>query len=322
MTGLLLSIVVFIASYVAICILADAVINSLIESSRTFSVSPVVLGLLVLGVDIEESMVSLVAVVAGLPYLSLGNLIGNTVIALGIAIGLPALFMTVRTEPMPSFYPMVFSVCGALVVISMVFPSVLWLLGMTCLAVFLVYLIQTRRLQSMYKEAIVTTASNDVPSLTARPRLRARSIIRLLVGLVLLLVSADILVTSAGWIIVETGLSESYLGLVVTAFATNAEEMWLTVSSVRRGHTELGMSAQVGKILWNLALVYGVCSVIAGSVAFNAMMTTAALVLAIAMAVTTMVLSRGVVSKKTGFVLVLLMLVFVSVSSLLAVASP
>ena len=118
-----------------IYLLADFIIDTLGDISRSFSISPLVLGLLILGTDLEESIVSLTAAIYGLPYLSLGNLIGNTVIAIGIAFGLPALYLKAEVDQLPRFYYVELLLAGTLVLMSMMLTSYLFLFGFLCLVV-------------------------------------------------------------------------------------------------------------------------------------------------------------------------------------------
>ena len=107
----------FAVGYIAIYLLADYIIDTLEEISESFSISPIVLGLLILGIDLEEGIVSLTAAVEGLPYLALGNLIGNTVIAIGIAFGLPALYLKAEIDQLPRFYYVLLVGSGGIVLL-------------------------------------------------------------------------------------------------------------------------------------------------------------------------------------------------------------
>jgi Ca2+/Na+ antiporter len=49
--------------------------------------------------------------------------------------------------------------------------------------------------------------------------------------------------------------SFSLFGLVIMAFATNVEKLWLMVKSIQKGQVNIGLGAQIGKILWNTTLI-------------------------------------------------------------------
>ncbi len=91
----------FAIGYLLIYYSTDFLIDILKDFSRQWNVSSIVSGILILGIDLEESIVSLLAAVGHLPYLSLGNLIGNTVIAVAISFGLSALFLVFQLERTP-----------------------------------------------------------------------------------------------------------------------------------------------------------------------------------------------------------------------------
>ena len=112
MSMLFVWIPVFVLSYALIYFSADYFIDALKDLSRMMKVSPFLIGLLILGIDPEESIASVMAAINGLPYIAIGNVIGNSIISIAFCFSLPALFYKVKFDKISSYYPilMIFGV--------------------------------------------------------------------------------------------------------------------------------------------------------------------------------------------------------------------
>ncbi len=100
----------YVLLFIGACFLiyfgADVFIDGLKDLCEKHNFSPFIVGLLILGVDPEESVASIFASIENLPHVAIGNVIGNTIIALAIVFGLPALFFSLTFESVPRFYPL------------------------------------------------------------------------------------------------------------------------------------------------------------------------------------------------------------------------
>ncbi len=312
----------FIGGYVSVYFLADFIIDAIKDLSESFSIAPIVLGLLILGIDLEESIVSLVAAADGLPYLSFGNLIGNTVIAIGIAFGLPALYLKAKMDQLPRFYYNELVVAGILVLCSMIFTSYLFLFGFVCIILFIVHIVYTIRIQRVFREK--SQKLNQIEIYSEKPHEVAAAekttrgsfiIIELLVALVTLFIAAEILVTSAEELVVLTGLNESFFGLVIMAAVTNVEEFWLIAKSIQKDQTAIGVSAQVGKIIWNTTLIFGLCSLLLFQITSQMVMVLSSILLFIAVILLAVNLSQNRMSRMVGLGYLMILLVFLILNS-------
>lgn len=313
----------FICGYLLIYYLADLIIDTLENISESFSISPIVLGLLILGIDLEESIVSLAAAVEGLPYLALGNLIGNTVIAIGIAFGLPALYLKAEIDQLPRFYYAELTGAGTIVLISMVLTSYLFLFGFLSIILFITHLAYTLRIQREFKSTHLHTKQVEEDTDEEREKdsgikseNRIQTAIKLLMALLVIFVGAEVLVFSAEELVILTGLNESFFGLVIMAAVTNVEEFWLIVKSIRKGRTELGVSAQVGKIVWNITLIFGICGILLLQFTFEMIMLLSSIVFIIALTALAVNLFQNRLSKATGIGYLIVLLIFLALNSL------
>lgn len=104
MWNLIIWIGIFILGYLIIFFSADIFLDNLKELCIMYNVSPFIVGLLILGIDPEETIASIVAAANGLPYIAVGNVIGNSIIALSLCFALPAFLYKIEVESVPQFY--------------------------------------------------------------------------------------------------------------------------------------------------------------------------------------------------------------------------
>lgn len=87
-------------------------------------------------------------------------------------------------------------------------------------------------------------------------------IVRLLLGLIGLLMGAEILVRNASKLARIVGISPLMIGLTVVAFGTSAPELAISVSSVLGGESGLALGNVFGSNILNVLLILGTASLI------------------------------------------------------------
>jgi cation:H+ antiporter len=88
------------------------------------------------------------------------------------------------------------------------------------------------------------------------------TIVLLAVGMVALVVGAELLVRGASSLAAIVGLSPLIVGLTVVAFGTSAPELAVSVSSALNGQADLALGNVVGSNIFNLLLILGLSSLI------------------------------------------------------------
>lgn len=88
------------------------------------------------------------------------------------------------------------------------------------------------------------------------------SIIWLIVGLVLILVGANMLVDGSSWIAKRFGMSDLVVGLTVVAFGTSTPELAISVISAIDNSTELAIGNAVGSNIANIMLIIGLTALV------------------------------------------------------------
>ncbi len=310
-------IILFLIGYFLIYFFADYIIDVLEDFREIFSISPVIIGMFILGIDLEESIVSLISAYNGFPYLSIGNLIGNTIIAVTIAFGLPTLFLKFEFRQIPFFYYGILIIGGISITISMLTPQFLFLFALINLVIFGTHVINSIYVQKRYSEFVSTKESkNPLSKIISKTdkeedeEIRSLIVIKIIFSITVILIGGEILITSAEHLIAFTGLSETFFGLIIMAFVTNVEEFWLIVKAIQKGQTELGISAQIGKILWNLTLIFGICGLIIIRFEFNVIMLLSSIICLNLLILLVFSLIRYKLSASTGVIFFVILFLF------------
>jgi cation:H+ antiporter len=222
-----------------------------------YGISPFVVGLLIIGFGTSspELAVNVSAVWRGSYDLALGNVVGSNIANIGLIVGLSALIapLAVHMRLLRVEAPLMI-LTGALLWVLCLDgrlgrgDALLLLLGFVGL---LVYVARTARMESQE----VQSEFGDLAQ--TRPGLK-RNLAKLVVGLAVLLLGADLMVDSAVTLARLWGWSELLIGLTVVAIGTSLPELASSLLAARRGQTDIAVGNVVGSCLFNILLILGV----------------------------------------------------------------
>ena len=265
MLDLLIFLFLFVIGYLVIFFAADLFLDNLKEICLIYGLSPFIVGSLVLGIDPEESIASIIAAINGLPYIAVGNVIGNSIIALTISFALPAFFYKINFKSTPQFYFFLLYCCMIFIAIGFLVKYGFIVVGIIVIIMYFIYLkINLKRLN---QERIVEIISNkkelhnDVNQEIIKNSKR-KKIILIIIGFIFIFLGGELLIYSAEQIIKLTTIPEAFFGLVIIAFVTNVEELTLVFKSIKKKSVEIGLGGMIGKVFWNLAITFGISGII------------------------------------------------------------
>ena len=261
----------FIAVVVGLVLLiwsAEKFIDGAAATSRWLGLSPLLIGMLVIGfgTSAPEMMVSVLAAMQGNPGLAVGNAYGSNIANIGLVLGITAIITplafssNVRRKELPwligaTLLTLVLLADRELAVID----GLILLFG---LGVILWQLLVNARDPDSENDAL-SEELNDIPDMN-----NAKSLFWLTIGLIILLISAQILVYSAVNIAKMFGVSELIIGLTIIAIGTSLPELAATVGSALKGHPEIAIGNVVGSNILNILGVLAVPALL-GTVQLN-----------------------------------------------------
>ena len=257
---------------------ADLFLSGAASTATNFGIPKLVIGLTVvsLGTSAPEIVVAIIASQEGSNLLAVGNAIGSNIANIGLVLGLTAILIPVtidsnaRNKQLP------------------------WLLGLTVLALILlangsaltfndgiillfglvlvIYQIwnDLKREDETYVKKIVagdqslkTQLDYEIAELATLSK--RKGLLFTLLGLGLLLVSAELLVYAAINVAVLLGISELIIGLTVVAIGTSLPELAATIGAAIKKQEDIAVGNIIGSNILNITAVLCIPALLGGA---------------------------------------------------------
>jgi len=242
---------------------ADRLVAGASATARNLGVTPLVIGLTIIGfgTSAPELVVSAVATIGGNAGLAVGNAIGSNIANMGLVLGITALIYPLRLEStaLKREYPMlllIMLVCFLMGLDGLYSHLEGWiLLGSLLVVVVWIIRIGMRRPPSdPLAEEFEAEIPKDIPPKVA--------LFWLLLGLVVLPVSSKFLVEGAVTIAQLLGVTDVVIGLTIVALGTSLPELATAVTAALRKEDDLAIGNIIGSNIFNLLGVLGIAAVI------------------------------------------------------------
>jgi len=242
---------------------ADRFVLGASTTARNLGVSPLVIGLTIVafGTSAPEIFTSATASIQGSPSFAIGNALGSNIANLGIVLAI-----TLLIQPIDIPRSLLRKELPALLLVSalcfIVFADQTLNYFDGLLLLFLMAVFTWRVLKSM--RLMDDKADNDerimdpnevTDDFIAEDMSTAKAFGLLVFGLVLLIISANILVEGARSVALSLGVSELVIGLTVMAVGTSLPELATSITSAFKGHYDLVLGNIIGSNIMNILLV-------------------------------------------------------------------
>lgn len=260
---MLIALLQLAAGFVLLIWSADRLVAGASALARNFGISPMVVGLTIVGfgTSAPEMVVSALASLEGNPSLAVGNALGSNIANVGLILGLTGLIypMDVEATARRREFP-ILAVVTVLTGILMVNGTLTRTDGMILIGGLFLFLasmafrtlIQTRN--DPNTQALLAEIPEGMPTKAA--------VTWTIVGLIVLPVSAQMLVDGAIAMAVMIGVSEAVIGLTVVALGTSLPELAAAIASALKKEDDLAIGNILGSNLFNLLGVLGIAALI------------------------------------------------------------
>lgn len=237
------------------------------QLAASLGVRPFVIGLTIVGfgTSAPEFVLGIIASAENASAVSLGNVIGanitNMTYVLGIAAFLTPLaikFSIVRREGIVALASVV------LLVLLVLGGGLEWWGGLLMVGAFAVYLIVfLATLQKCDPENDVTCQFEDL----GEDRWSTRRALGILaVGMIMLVLGAQAVVTGAIDIALELAISEVLIGLTIVSIGTTLPELTIAIIAGLKKKPDMAIGNAFGTITFNILAVLGAGSLVSGSI--------------------------------------------------------
>lgn len=248
---------------------ADYLVTGAGKLATLAGISPLVVGLTVVafGTSSPELAVSIKANLTEQAGISVGNVVGSNITNILLILGIGATIapLSVSQKLVRMDVPIMIGISFLMLFFSLdrtigKLDGGLLLLGGILYTSYL--LIQSRRHDSDPEE--LTEEFDVIP----QEKSRKEWLINLglfLVGLVMVVLGSDWLVSGATTIAEDLGISELVIGLTVVALGTSLPELATSVTASLKGETDIAVGNVVGSNIFNILIVLGTAGILAPS---------------------------------------------------------
>lgn len=262
------SFVILILGFAALVWSADRFVYGAAALAKNFGVPTLIVGLTVvaMGSSAPEMMVSASAALAGKTDTAVGNAIGSNITNILLVLGITALFrpLSVSSSTLKREIPLVLIVSLAT---WYIFSDNYFSLaeGVALLIGFVVFIggliivsLRAKNQTDPFVSEACDEVPNDVPT--------KKAVIWLVIGMVLLPVSAHFLIESAVDIAKYFGLSDLVIGLTIIAIGTSLPELAASIAGVLKNEDDLALGNIVGSNIFNILAVLPFAGIINPSI--------------------------------------------------------
>lgn len=243
---------------------ADRFVYGAAAVAKNFGISPLIIGLTIvaMGSSAPEMLVAANAALADQTDTAVGNAIGSNITNILLVLGITALVkpLVVASKTVKRELPVMLAIC--LLAFWMLndhylsrTEGIVLLVGF---ATFIFTLIRLSMNENNAKDPMIEEMESEIPNNVDNKK----AIFWVVVGLILLPLSAQLLVTSATEVARHFGMSELVIGLTIIAIGTSLPELAASITGVLKGEDDLAIGNIVGSNIFNILAVLSLGGVI------------------------------------------------------------
>lgn len=261
---MILSVLAVVIGLVILVWSADRFVDGAVGVAHFLGMSTFLIGMLVVGfgTSAPEMVVSVLSALNDTPQLALGNAYGSNIANIALILGATAVVapVVVKKQAMTRDIPILL-LMTALTFFLIKDGNVSFVDGAVLLIAFVVITLFNILIEM--KDKREKENFSDEPKKEIVKTSIVKSLLWLLGGLLLLIVSSRMLVWGAVNIAQALGVSDLLIGLTIVAIGTSLPELASSIAAARRGENDLAVGNVIGSNLFNTLVVVGIAAVIA-----------------------------------------------------------
>ena len=244
---------------------ADWLVDEAVILSSRWGLGKAVIGATIvsIGTTTPEAAVSVLSAIQGKPGLALGNAVGSIICDTGLILGLASLIAPLPLNRRLASRLSNVQVGAGILLVAGCFPwtspaqlftqggALPQLVGFVFVVLLALYIWQSIRWAGETGEnAEVTEEAEETGAFG--------TLIKLIVAIAIIVVSAQILIPSVSIMAERIGVPKHIISATLVAFGTSLPELVTAITAVRRGHGELAVGNIIGADILNVLFVAGV----------------------------------------------------------------
>lgn len=239
---------------------ADKLVFGAAALAKNVGISPLVIGMTILamGSSAPEMMVSATAALSGKTDTAVGNVLGSNIANIALILGITALI-----KPLSISSAIIRRELPLMIVVTLLAGAILWdshlgfyegVLLFVLFAVFILAMLRISQKEKNNGDSFLEDQESEVPEGVSN----GKAILWVVIGLIVLPLSADTLVDSAVVIAKYFGMSDLIIGLTIIAIGTSLPELAASLAGVLKGEDDMAVGNIIGSNVFNILAVMGI----------------------------------------------------------------
>ena len=239
----------------------ELVVRGAVGLARRFGVSPLVIGLTIVGfgTSLPELLVSLRAALAGAPGIAVGNVIGSNMANMMLILGVAALICPIAVNPNAVRRDGLFVLAATAVFAAIGLGGAVdrWQ-GAVMILLLLGYVAFSLWRDLHADDDAAALHREEADELTGQPRRLWVLILSVAGGFAAIGAGAGLLVDGATALARAAGVSDEVIGLTLVAVGTSLPELATSIVAAYRGHSDVCLGNVLGSNIFNLFGILGI----------------------------------------------------------------
>ena len=238
---------------------ADTLVAGSVAVARRYKVSDFVIGAAIVGIgtSMPELTVSFLGALQGNAEVAIGNVIGSNIFNILGILGITAIFFPIAVTKENIRFEIPVCIAVSVLLTALVFlsgsPTISRADGIILLLVFAGFM-----WYSFYRDRKINHLQQSSEQTAEKPSTPLwLSILKIIGGLGVLIVSCDIFVDDAVKIARQLGLDDAFISITLIACGTSLPELAASIAAAVKKNTQLALGNIVGSILFNICLILG-----------------------------------------------------------------
>lgn len=255
--------VILILSLAGIVVSADYLVTGSIGIARRFNVSDFVIGAAIVGIgtSMPELVVSFIGALKGNADVAIGNVVGSNIFNILGILGLTAMFFPIVVSKSNMRFELPVCIAASVFLTILVFnfytggaPVISRFDGLMLLTSFGLFM-----WYSFYRDRKNGASASDPPA-DEKIKPLWLSIIMVIGGLVVLVLSCDVFVDNAILIAKSFGVNDAFISLTLIACGTSLPELAASLTAALKKNSQLALGNIIGSNIFNITWILGISS--------------------------------------------------------------
>lgn len=293
----------FVVSLAVLLKASDWFVDGAEDLGLVLGISPFIVGVTIVafGTSLPELATSVAAVAYGNSEIVIGNVVGSNITNILVVLGITAVWGKVihlGHNIMDVDMPL-------LIISSLLLYFVVGDLQVSVVEVIIL-------IAAIVSFLIGSFGSSDRSPTVERTPFKWMSVVKLIIGGLLVWLAADFTIKFIQTLSTEAGISPDIIAISAVAIGTSLPEIVVSIMAARRGQTEMAVGNVLGSNIFNTYIVIGIPAMFGELIIPEAFRTTFVPIMIAVTAVFAFICHSGKISRWEGVALILFYILFMS----------